>query len=144
MYNARSMDAAEVTAILDEVASDLMDLMKDLAEEKQSFEKMGINYEEKSFYDILVAVEQKYDFYYPMEKNISLARKLYEKVTDISKYSNWTQRNDTKAKLKSDIMMLLWEDGFPPIPSESEPEDYEKVYKDILEQSENFRKYYNT
>ena len=45
---------------------------------------MGINYEEKSFYDILVAVEQKYDFYYPMEKNISLARKLYEKVTDIS------------------------------------------------------------
>lgn len=58
-------------------------------------------------------------------------------------YSNWTQRNDTKAKLKSDIMMLLWEDGFPPIPSESEPEDYEKVYRDILEQSENFRKYYN-
>ena len=143
MYNARSMDAAEVTAILDEVASDLMDLMKDLAEEKHSFEEMGINYEEKSFYDILVAVEQKYDFYYPMEKNISLAKRLYEKVTDVSKYSNWTQRNDTKAKLKSDIMMLLWEDGFPPIPSESEPEDYEKVYKDILEQSENFRKYYN-
>lgn len=143
MYNARSMDAAEVTAILDEVASDLMDLMKDLADEKHSFEEMGINYEEKSFYDILVAVEQKYDFYYPMEKNISLAKRLYEKVTDVSKYSNWTQRNDTKAKLKSDIMMLLWEDGFPPIPSESEPEDYEKVYKDILEQSENFRKYYN-
>lgn len=144
MYNARSMNAAEVTAILDEVASDLMDLMKDLADEKHSFEEMGINYEEKSFYDILVAVEQKYDFYYPMEKNISLAKRLYEKVTDVSKYSNWTQRNDTKAKLKSDIMMLLWEDGFPPIPSESEPEDYEKVYKDILEQSENFRKYYNT
>ena len=133
MYNARSMDAAEVTAILDEVASDLMDLMKDLADEKHSFEEMGINYEEKSFYDILVAVEQKYDFYYPMEKNISLAKRLYEKVTDVSKYSNWTQRNDTKAKLKSDIMMLLWEDGFPPIPSESEPEDYEKVYKDIIE-----------
>ena len=73
-----------------------------------------------------------------------LSKKLYEKVTDISKYSNWSKRNDTKAKLKSDIMMLLLEDGFPPIPSESEPEDYEKVYKDILEQSENFRKYYNT
>ena len=142
-YNARSMDAAEVTAILDEVAGELIDLMKDLADEKHSFEKMGINYEEKSFYDILVAVEQKYDFYYPMEKNISLARRLYEKVTDISKYTNWTQRNDTRAKLKSDIMMLLWEDGFPPIPNQSNPEDYEKVYVDILEQSENFRKYYN-
>lgn len=143
IYNARSMDAAEVTAILDEVAGELIDLMKDLADEKHSFEKMGINYEEKSFYDILVAVEQKYDFYYPMEKNISLARRLYEKVTDISKYTNWTQRNDTRAKLKSDIMMLLWEDGFPPIPNQSNPEDYEKVYVDILEQSENFRKYYN-
>lgn len=143
MYNARSMDAAEVTAILDEVASEMIELMNELVDEKHSFEEMGINYEEKSFYDILVAVEQKYDFYYPMEKNIALSKKLYEKVTDISKYSNWSKRNDTKAKLKSDIMMLLWEDGFPPIPSESEPEDYEKVYKDILEQSENFRKYYN-
>jgi len=143
MYNARSMDAAEVTAILDEVASEMIILMNDLIDEKKSFEEMGINYEEKAFYDILVAVEQKYDFYYPMEKNIALSRKLYEKVTDISKYSNWSKRNDTKAKLKSDIMMLLWEDGFPPIPSESEPEDYEKVYKDILEQSENFKKYYN-
>lgn len=143
MYNARSMDAAEVTAILDEVASEMIELMNDLIDEKKSFEEMEINYEEKSFYDILVAVEQKYDFYYPMEKNIALSKKLYEKVTDVSKYSNWSKRNDTKAKLKSDIMMLLWEDGFPPIPSESEPEDYEKVYKDILEQSENFRKYYN-
>ena len=143
IYNARTMDAAEVTEILDEVASEMIELMNDLVDEKQSFEKMGINYEEKSFYDILVAVEQKYNFYYPMEKNIALSKKLYEKVTDVSKYSNWSKRNDTKAKLKSDIMMLLWEDGFPPIPSESEPEDYEKVYKDILEQSENFRKYYN-
>ena len=143
IYNARTMDAAEVTEILDEVASEMIELMNDLVDEKQSFEKMGINYEEKSFYDILVAVEQKYNFYFLMEKNIALSKKLYEKVTDVSKYSNWSKRNDTKAKLKSDIMMLLWEDGFPPIPSESEPEDYEKVYKDILEQSENFRKYYN-
>ena len=143
LYNMRSMDAAEVKEILDEVANDLMDLMKDLIDEKSSFEKMGINYEEKSFYDILVAVEQKYDFYYPMEKNIALSKKLYEKVTDVSQYSNWAYRNDTKARLKSDIMMLLWEDGFPPLPDQSNPEDYEKVYVEILEQSENFRKYYN-
>ena len=36
MYNARSMDATEVTAILDEVASDLIELMSELAEEKNS------------------------------------------------------------------------------------------------------------
>ena len=28
--------------------------MKDLADEKDSFEEMGINYEEKAFYDILL------------------------------------------------------------------------------------------
>jgi type I restriction enzyme R subunit len=117
--------------------------MSELAEEKGSFDWVGIGYEEKAFYDILVAVEQKYDFFYPMEKNISLSKRLYEKVTDVAKYSNWSKRSDTKAKLKSDIMLLLWEDGFPPLPDDSNPEDYEKVYADILEQTENFKKYYN-
>ena len=142
-YNMRSMDSAEVTKILNDVAGQLIDLMSDLVEEKGSFDWVGIGYEEKAFYDILVAVEQKYDFYYPMEKNIALSKQLYEKVTDVAKYSNWSKRNDTKAKLKSDIMLLLWEDGFPPLPSDSNPEDYEKVYSDILEQTENFKKYYN-
>lgn len=142
-YNLRSMNADEFTDLLDKVTEDLIDLMKDLNIEKQSFEGMGINYEEKAFYDILKVVENKFNFEYPEDKNINLSKQLYEKVTDISQYSNWQRRPDTKAKLKSDIMVLLWNDGFPPLPSQSNPEDYEKIYSDILEQTENFKKYYN-
>ena len=139
----RTMDEANLKVILDEVASDLINLMKDLNSEKKSFEDLGINYEEKAFYDILKTVELKYNFDYPEEKNIYLSKELYKKVTDVSIYSNWHKRNDTRAKLKSDVMILLWENGFPPLPSQSNPEDYEKVYNDILEQTENFKKYYN-
>ena len=142
-YNMRTMDEANLKVILDEVASDLINLMKDLNSEKKSFEDLGINYEEKAFYDILKTVELKYNFDYPEEKNIYLSKELYKKVTDVSIYSNWHKRNDTRAKLKSDVMILLWENGFPPLPSQSNPEDYEKVYNDILEQTENFKKYYN-
>ncbi len=142
-YNMRTMNAAEVTEILSDVAQQMIDLMSELAEEKGSFEKLGIGYEEKAFYDILIAVEEKYEFEYAEEANIRLAKKIHEKVTDISKYPNWATRNDTKAKLRSDIMMLLWEDGFPPLPDQANPEDYDKVYTDILEQSENFKKYFD-
>lgn len=143
IYNMRSMDSSEFKELINNVTNDLLDLMNDIKQERDSFKDLGISYEEKSFYDILVAVEKKYKFAYPENKNVSLSKKLYEKVSDVSKYSNWSKRNDTKAKLKSDIMVLLWEDGFPPLPDKSNPEDYEKVYKDILDQTENFKKYYN-
>ena len=142
-YNMRSLDSSQVDELLDNVTSDLMDLLDELKKEQNSFQALGINYEEKAFYDILKLVELKYNFEYPEEKNLELSKKLYEKVSDVSRYSNWHRRPDTKAKLKSDVMVLLWEDGFPPLPSQSNPEDYEKVYLDILDQTENFKKYYN-
>ena len=138
----RTMEAAQVTDILNDVAEQMINLMSELVDEKGSFEKLGIGYEEKAFYDILIAVEENYEFEYSEEANIRLAKKIHEKVTDISKYPNWAIRNDTKAKLQSDIMMLLWEDGFPPLPDQAHPEDYFKVYNDILEQSENFKRYF--
>ena len=46
--------------IIDDVVNNLSeDLVK---QEKQSFEDFGITFEEKAFYDILVAVAEKYGF----------------------------------------------------------------------------------
>ena len=42
-----------------------------------------------------------------------------------------------KALMQADIIMILAKNGYPPTP----PEIYEKVYSDILEQTENFKKY---
>lgn len=143
-YNLRAMDDVEIKQILDDVANDLINLMNELAEEKESFENLGINYEEKAFYDVLVAVEEKYNFTYPEDKNIELAKEIHKLVTDKTRYSDWINRADIKAGLQVAIIKLLTKYGYPAIPKGTmPPEDYEKVYNDVIEQTENFKKYYN-
>ena len=115
-----------------------------IEEEMKSFEALGINYEEKAFYDVLIAVEEKYKFSFPEDKNIELSKEIYKLVTNKTKYSDWANRKDIKAGLQVDIIKLLTKFGFPAIPKGTmPPEDYEKVYTDVIEQTENFKKYYN-
>lgn len=144
VYNSRELDDELITDILNQVAKDLMDLMDDLNKEKKSFENLGIDYEEKAFYDVLVAVEEKYNFHYPEEKNLELAKEIHKLVTSKTKYSNWTGRKDIKAQMQVEIIKLLTRYDFPAIPKGTmPPEDYTKVYNDVIEQTENFKKYYN-
>jgi type I restriction enzyme R subunit len=103
----------------------------------RTFVEMGIDYEEKAFYDILVAVAEKFHFTFPDEKNIALAKAIHEKVKDKSKYSDWSNRADIRAEMQVDIILLLAQAGYPPTP----PEIYEKVYASVIEQAENFKKY---
>lgn len=141
-YNKRPFDQLMVSELLDEVAEQLIALMGDLKSEKDSFEELGINYEEKAFYDVLVSVEDKYGFTFPEEKNLLLAKKICQLVSDKTKYADWANRGDIKAELQADIIIALAEEGFPPIPDASNPEDYQSVYTAVIEQAENFRKYY--
>lgn len=140
-YNSRTLDDAQITQIMNEVAEELINLMDDLKAEKESFDELGINYEEKAFYDVLVAIEDKYDFDFPDEKNIEIARQIYVLVTEKGKYADWTNRQDIRAELQCDIIELLADNGFPPRP-EGTLENYDQVYNDVLEQTENFKKYY--
>ena len=39
--------------------------------------------------------------------------------------------------MQADIILILHKHGYPPTP----PEIYEKVYNEIIEQAENFKKY---
>ena len=142
LYNERTMDAEEINTIIDTTISQLMDLAKELKQEKDSFKNLGISYEEKAFYDVLVSVEKKYNFDYPDDKNLELAKKINEFVSNKDKYADWLNRESIRAELQCDIIMLLTDYGFPALP-EGTIEDYEKVYNDVIDQSENFRKYYN-
>ncbi len=136
-YNNRMSDADYIKDILDNVADQLFDLMNKLKEEENSFSAMGIDFEEKAFYDILVAVAEKYQFEYPDDKNIELAKEIRNALRDKEKYSDWANSVQIKALMQADIIMILAKHGYPPIP----PEIYEKVYSDIIEQTENFKKY---
>ncbi len=130
-------DKEYIKKILDSVADQLLDLLSQLKDEENSFSAMGIDYEEKAFYDILVSVAEKFQFDYPHNKNIELAKEIRAALKDKEKYSDWANSMQIKALMQADIIMILAKHGYPPVP----PEIYEKVYNDILEQAENFKKY---
>lgn len=134
LYNDRSKDEGDLSDFLDDVTNQLIDLLDDLKEDRTSFEELGIDYEEKAFYDILDAGRKKYGFEYPDDKMIELARKVKEIVADKSRYTDWSKRDDIKASMKVDLIILLDENGYPP-----EPQD--EVFRDVIEQAENFKKY---
>ena len=136
-YNSRMTDADYVKSILDDVSEQLMDLLQKLKEEQDSFSAMGIDYEEKAFYDILVAVAEKFQFEFPESENIELAKEIRAALRDKETYADWANSTQIKALMQADIIIILAKHGYPPTP----PEIYEKVYNDILEQAENFKKY---
>ena len=109
-------------------------MLKDLKAEKKSFKDIGISFEEKSFYDILKSLALKYDFSYPEKKLIKLAKEVKLVVDDKTRYTAWHSRDDIKAELKADLIILLAENDYPPV-------NRDEVYKEIFEQAENFKKY---
>lgn len=133
-YNNRRKDEAYANEVLDDVADQLASLLEELKNEKNSFKKMGIDYEEKAFYDILKSVAKKYEFEYPDDKMVELSKRIKLTVDDKSKYTDWASREDIKANLQVDLILLLDEFGYPPV-------TLDDVYKEVLEQAENFKKY---
>ena len=136
-YNRRMTDADYVKSILDDISAQLMDLLQKLKEEQDSFSAMGIDYEEKAFFDILVAVAERFQFEFPESENIELAKEIRAALRDKEKYADWANSAQIKALMQADIILILAKHGYPPTP----PEIYEKVYNDVLEQAENFKKY---
>ncbi|MBS7002143.1 MAG: type I restriction endonuclease subunit R [Enterocloster clostridioformis] len=135
-YNNRRRDEAYANEVLDDVAEQLAQLLEELKKEKNSFKAMGIDYEEKAFYDILKAVARKYEFEYPDDKMLELSKRIKVIVDDKSRYTDWSTREDIKANLQVDLILLLDEFGYPPV-------TLDDVYKEVLEQAENFKKYAN-
>ena len=130
----KRQDEAYANEVLDDVAEQLAQLLEELKKEKNSFQSMGIDYEEKAFYDILKAVSKKYEFEYPDDKMVELAKRIKIIVDDKSKYTDWATREDIKANLQVDLILLLDEFDYPPV-------TLDDVYKEVLEQAENFKKY---
>lgn len=136
LYNSRHDDFS--TQVLDEVTKQLNDLFYQIQTDKEKFKELGISFEEKAFYDILVSCAKKFHFenQYPDEKMKNLAKKVKELVDDKTRYTDWDVRIDVKAEFEADLMILLDENGYPPVPRN-------EVYNEVFEQAENFKKYNN-
>lgn len=133
-YNDRRDSAVFAEEVVNEVAQQMSDMLRDLHAEKNSFAGLGISYEEKAFYDILKAIAQQFGFEYPEEKLLILSARIKELIDDKSRYTDWSTRGDIKAELKMDLIVLLAEHGYPPVTNDA-------VFKEILEQAENFKQH---
>ncbi|MCB0315864.1 MAG: DUF3387 domain-containing protein, partial [Calditrichaeota bacterium] len=133
-YNDRSEQDTLRSEVLEDFTDEIIDLYHAIKKEKDSFAELGIDFEEKAFYDILKALTVKYDFEYPEEKLLDLAKKVKVIVDDKARYTDWSRREDIKAELKVDLIILLADNGYPPV-------DRDEVYQEIFEQAENFKRY---
>lgn len=133
-YNTRDslqFRSEEMAEFVDDLTEQVLDILQDLEEDKNSFEEMGISYEEKAFYDILVKVRDEHGFPYADEKCLHLAKEIKKLVDDNSVYADWAQREDIRSQLNMDLTVLLYNNGYP-------PEWDEEVFEKVMEQAENF------
>ena len=118
---------------IDSLSDEIMKILKDLQDDMESFKNIGITYEEKAFYDILIKVRDEHDFEYADEKCIELAKAIKELVDDKAQYADWASREDIKSQLNMDLTILLYENGYP-------PQWNDEVFEQVLDQAENFKK----
>jgi type I restriction enzyme R subunit len=133
-YNERDEQDVLRSNVLEDFTDEMIDLFQALKVEKDSFNELGIDIEEKAFYDILKSLAIKYDFDYPEDKLLELAKKVKTVDDDKAKYTDWSQREDIKAELKVSLIILLANNDYPPV-------DRDEVYKEIFEQAQNFKKH---
>lgn len=133
-YNQRDENDTLRSEVYEEMAEQLTDLIWDVYKEFKAGDDLGINFEEKAFYDILMELCKKYDFTYPEDKLINLAKAIKDLVDGQAKFPDWNKRDDIKSALKVGLILLLDEHGYPPV-------ERDEVYKEIFEQAENFKKY---
>lgn len=132
-YNERDESDVLRSEVYEEMAESLTDLIWDVHQEFSAGDRLGIDFVEKSFYDILKELCRKYDFRYPEEKLIELAKAVKGLVEEQAKFPDWNKRDDIKSALKVNLILLLDEFGYPPV-------ERDEVYMEIFEQAENYKK----
>lgn len=118
-----------------EITEKISELFEDIEDDRKSFEEMDISIEQKAFYDILKYCAEKYEFEYPHEDLITLSAKVKELVDEKTAFGDW-KNTARKAELEAGLIVLLDENGYPPVPQD-------EVINDVFEQAENYRTYKN-
>lgn len=136
-------EAQEHTAdeIIKSATDQALQILKEMKADRESFRKVGLTFEEKAFYDILMSLRDQYNFEYGTDREIdgvsvndkckSLAKKIKEIIDTKSSFSDWLNNQIIRDQLKFDIKVCLIKNGYPP---QYSPE----VFRKVMEQVENF------
>ena len=127
--------------IIKSATEQALKILKEMQENRESFRKLGLTFEEKAFYDILIALRDQYNFEYGKdeekdgiiinEKCRNLAKKVKEIIDTKSSFADWLNNQNVRNQLKLDIKICLVKNGYPP---QYSPE----VFNKVMEQVENF------
>ncbi len=132
-YNNRDANDIFRSEVYEEMAEALTNMIWEVKKEFSAGDELGIDFEEKAFYDILKDLCKKYDFTYPEDKLIELSKAVKVIVDNQAKFPDWNKRDDIKSALKVELILKLDEFGYPPV-------ERDEVYVEIFEQAENFKK----
>ncbi|MCX8481695.1 MAG: HsdR family type I site-specific deoxyribonuclease [Sediminibacterium sp.] len=133
LYNNRDANDIFKSEIYEEMATALTDLIIEVHKEFSAGDVLGIDFEEKAFYDILKELCIKYYFTYPEDEMIKLAKAIKKLIEGQAKFPDWNKREDIKSTLKVELILLLDKFDYPPVKRD-------EVYVEIFEQAENFKK----
>lgn len=153
-YNERRkhLDAEEAGEAQEQASEDIiknateqaLNILQQMNENRESFRKIGLTFEEKAFYDILIALRNQYNFEYGTDKETDgitindkckvLAKKVKEIIDTKSSFADWLNNQNVRDQLKLDIKICLVKNGYPP---QYSPE----VFNKVMEQVENFKEY---
>ena len=131
-----------ISEIIRNATQQALDILAGLGEEKESFRKLGLTFEEKAFYDILMHLRDKYNFEYGEDKKIgkmvvndkckALAQNIKELIDVQSSFSDWLNNSNVRADLNQKIFICLVKNGYP-------PQYNDEVFDQVMEQVENYK-----
>ena len=127
--------------IIKNATEQALQILREMHADRESFRKIGLTFEEKAFYDILMALRDEYNFEYGTDKVVdgvtvnnkckALAQKIKKIIDTKSSFADWLNNQIVRDQLKFDIKVCLIKNGYPP---QYSPE----VFRKVMEQVENF------
>ena len=133
-----------VDEIIRNATQQALDILGKLGEDKESFRKLGLTFEEKAFYDILMHMRDVHNFEYGTNREVgsliindkckALAKKVKELIDTKSCFADWLSNTNVRAALNQELWFLLDENGYP-------PEWSEDVFDQIRDQVENYKEH---
>lgn len=133
-----------VDEIIRNATEQALALLNKLGEDKNSFRQLGLTFQEKAFYDILMHLRDTHNFEYGEDKKVgsfiindkckTLAKKIKELIDTKSSFADWLSNSNVRAELNQDLFFLLDEHGYP-------PKWNDEVFEQVLDQVENYKQH---
>ena len=128
-------------AIIRNATEQALRILDQMNKSRESFRKIGLSFEEKAFYDILLALRDQHNFEYGTDKKVDgiivndkckmLSKKVKEIIDTKSSFADWLNNQNVRNQLELEIKICLVKNGYPP---QYSPE----VFRQVMEQVENF------